>query len=172
MRTCPVLVVVLAAACASTADKSSSPSDSSPVSWLFVQNAARADLSDGSLVLRGVSPVVVCFTDRPARRTGTVPSAEFVKGWNDGGVFAEDPPNATLAVFRDGAVREAVVVLRRPRLSGDALTYDVDVLEGVEAVNGPAALFIDSVGSGAPVIRHGMHDEPGVVIRRGMHPVR
>jgi hypothetical protein len=155
--------LLLLAACASAPKEAS---------WLFVQNAERAELAGGKLTLTGLDPHIVCFTDRPQRRAGTVPTPRFLDGWGKGGVFAGDPPNATLAIFGDGEVEEAVVVLRNPRLSGDTLTYEVTVLEGAAARAGPAALFIDNLGDGAPVIRHGMHDEPGVVIRRGMHPVR
>ena len=45
---------------------------------------------------------------------------------------AKDPPNATVSAFsKDGpAIRDAVVVLKTPKLEGDRLTFDVDVLEG------------------------------------------
>jgi len=157
----PLLLFVTA--CAST------PKDAS---WLFVQNAGRAELTDTTLTLYDAAPAVVCFTDRPQRRAGTVPVLEFLRGWSPDGVFADDPPNATLAVFTPDGVRETVVVLTGAHEERRALVYEVRILEGEPGAVGPAALFIDSVGSGAPVIRHGMHDEPGVVIRRGMHPAR
>jgi hypothetical protein len=40
------------------------------VDVLFVQNAKNVTLNKGKLVLRGVNPVTVCFTDRPARLAG------------------------------------------------------------------------------------------------------
>ena len=40
------------------------------VDVLFVQNAKNMSFSEGKLVLRGVNPVTVCFTDRPARMAG------------------------------------------------------------------------------------------------------
>jgi hypothetical protein len=43
---------------------------SGKVDVLFVQNAKRVSFSEGKLVLRGVNPVTVCFTDRPARLAG------------------------------------------------------------------------------------------------------
>jgi len=156
-------LLLLCTACASTGGEAS---------WLFVQNAESVELEGERLTLRGVDPVVLCFTDRPQRRTGTVPTGRFLGGWETGGTFEGDPPNATLAVFGPRGIDEAVVVLRNPRLVGRNVTYDVDILEGSSGLRGPAALFIDSVGSGTPVVRHGMHDEPGVVTRRGMHHVR
>ncbi len=144
-----------------------------PESWLFVQNAERAEIHGKKLTLTGVGPTVICFTDRPERKTGTIPTEKFLTGWTKkSGVFVEDPPNATLSIFGADGVSDLVVVLRNPKLDGRTLTYDIEVLEGKPGPSGPAALFIDSVGSGNPVIRHGMHDEPGVIVRRGMHLVR
>ena len=46
---------------------------------------------------------------------------------------------------KDGtSVKDAVVILKSPKLEGDKLTFDVSVLEGdLEKIDGPAALFID-----------------------------
>jgi hypothetical protein len=63
--------------------------------------------------------------------------------------FAKNPPNATVSVFsKDGSsVRDAVVVLKTPTLSGEQLTFDVQVLEGdVAGADGAAAVFIDIIG--------------------------
>jgi hypothetical protein len=63
--------------------------------------------------------------------------------------FAKDPPNATVSAFsKDGSViRDAVVVLKTPKLEGDRLTFDVDVLEGnLTGADGAAAIFIDIIG--------------------------
>ena len=48
----------------------------------------------------------------------------------------------------DGSsVSDAVVVLKSPKLSGDTLTFDVEVLEGDLAnADGPASVFIDIIG--------------------------
>jgi hypothetical protein len=44
-------------------------------------------------------------------------------------------------------VRDAVVVLKAPKLEGDTLTFDVDVLEGdLAGADGAAAVFIDIIG--------------------------
>src|SRR5439155_20901125 len=40
---------------------------SKKVDVLFVQNAKNMSFSEGKLVLRGVNPATLCFTDRPAR---------------------------------------------------------------------------------------------------------
>lgn len=63
--------------------------------------------------------------------------------------FTLDPPNATVSAFsKDGSsIRDAVVVLKSPKLDGDSLTFVVDVLEGdLTGADGPASIFIDAIG--------------------------
>jgi hypothetical protein len=49
---------------------------------------------------------------------------------------------------KDGqTVKDAVIVMKSPKLEGDKLTFDVDVLEGDLAdADGPASVFIDIIG--------------------------
>ena len=75
-----VALILLVTGCASTPKEAS---------WLFVQNAERAELKAGKLTLTGIDPSVVCFTDRPQRRTGTITTQKFVGGWEAGGVFVD-----------------------------------------------------------------------------------
>src|SRR6478609_10583511 len=118
------------------------------VDVLFVQNAKNMSFSEGKLVLRGVNPVTVCFTDRPARMAGHMQTSRFVPLWSQGkDSFLKDNPNATLSVFSGDNVSDLVVELSNPQLSGDDLTYDARLLEGAPAANGGAcALFIDIIG--------------------------
>jgi|SRR5882724_8570103 len=59
----------------------------------------------------------------------------------------KDNPNATLSVFRGDSLFDLVVELSNPQLSGNDLTYDARILEGIPPVNGGAcALFIDVIG--------------------------
>jgi hypothetical protein len=118
------------------------------VDVLFVQNAKNMSLSEGKLVLRGVNPVTVCFTDRPARMAGHMQTSRFVPLWSQGkDSFLKDNPNATLSVFSGDNVADLVVELSNPQLSGNDLTYDVRLLEGTPPANGGAcALFIDIIG--------------------------
>jgi hypothetical protein len=63
--------------------------------------------------------------------------------------FAADPPNATVSVLKkDGSdVLDAVVTLNAPKMEGDNLSFDVEVLEGsLEGADGPASTFIDIIG--------------------------
>jgi hypothetical protein len=121
---------------------------SKKVDVLFVQNAKNMTFSNGKLVLRGVNPVTVCFTDRPARMAGHMQTSRFVPLWSHGkDSFLKDNPNATLSVFRGDNVSDLVVELSNPQLSGNDLTYDARLLEGTPPANGGAcALFIDVIG--------------------------
>src|SRR5262249_2277094 len=98
--------------------------------------------------LHGVDPMTVCFTDRPERIAGHMPTTKIVPMWGEGkNSFTADPPNATLSVFSGDNVSNVVVTLRNPRLSGDDLTYDVRCLEGTPpAQGGPCSLFIAITG--------------------------
>ncbi len=118
------------------------------VDVLFVQNAKNMSFSEGKLVLRGVNPVTVCFTDRPARMAGHMQTSRFVPLWSQGkDSFLKDNPNATLSVFSGDNVADLVVELSNPQLSGNDLTYDARILEGTPPANGGVcALFIDVIG--------------------------
>ena len=121
---------------------------SANVDVLFVQNAKNVTLDKGKLVLRGVNPVTVCFTDRPARLAGHMQTSKFVPLWSQGkDSFLKDNPNATLSIFHGDNVSDLVVELSNPQLSGHDLSYDARILEGTPPTNGGAcALFIDVIG--------------------------
>lgn len=117
--------------------------------WLFVQNSESISLKDGVLTMTGVSPTTLFFSDRPERYGALGMTEEFVGFWNKGGddSFKSDPPNADISLVKDGVADNIVVTLKNPKLNGDILTYDVEVVEGAdEFEGGPAALFVDIVG--------------------------
>jgi hypothetical protein len=61
----------------------------------------------------------------------------------------KNPPNATVSVLSADAssVKDAVGVLTSPKLDGDKLTFNVQVLEGdLASADGPASVFIDIIG--------------------------
>src|SRR5438876_11172184 len=118
------------------------------VDVLFVQNAKEVTFKEGKLVLQGVNPVTVCFTDRPARMAGHMQTSKLVPLWSQGkDSFLKDNPNATLSIFGGDTVSDLVVELSNPQLSGNDLTYDARILEGTPPVTGGAcALFIDIIG--------------------------
>ena len=117
---------------------------------LFVLNSKGAALQNGKLTLTGISPNAIVFADRPIRSAGHDLTSRIVEDWGHGSdSFAKDPPNATVSVFqKDGnGVRDAVIVLKSPKLDGDNLVFDVDVLEGdIKGADGAASLFIDIIG--------------------------
>lgn len=117
---------------------------------LFVLNSRSASLNNGKLVLIGVSPNAIVFADRPVRAAGHDLTSRIVEDWGNGSDnFAKDPPNATVSGFKkDGSsVADAVVILKSPKLEGDKLTFDVDVLEGdIAGADGPTSVFIDMIG--------------------------
>jgi len=117
---------------------------------LFVLNSRGVSLQGGKLVLVGVTPNSIVFADRPVRAAGHDLTSRIVEDWSKGhDNFAQDPPNATVSAFTkdDIGVKDAVVVLKTPKLDGDRLTFDVDVLEGdLNGAEGAASLFIDIIG--------------------------
>jgi hypothetical protein len=117
---------------------------------LLVFNARGVELQRDKLVLNGISQNTIVFADRPVRAAGHDTTAHVVEDWAKGSDnFAKDPPNATVSAFtKDGlGVKDAVVVLKSPKLEGDRLTFDVEVLEGdLKGADGAAAVFIDIIG--------------------------
>jgi hypothetical protein len=122
---------------------------------LIVMNSRGATLQGGKLTLIGIAPNTIVFADRPVRAAGHAMITDLLQEWapgnEDDDSFNKNPPNATVSVFsKDGsAIRDAVIVLKTPKLEGDRLTFDVDVLEGnLNGADGPAAVFIDFVRFG------------------------
>ena len=117
---------------------------------MFVQTA-RGITSDGAtLTLRDVTPSTLFFSDRPQRVVGHMTTADFVELWGEGdNSFEADPPNAVLAFVEPGAdaPTDAVIVIKKPTLDNEQLSYSVDVLDGtVPTQAGPVTLFIDPFG--------------------------
>lgn len=141
-------VTSAAVAAAQNARAASHDEDSKIVDYLFVQNASAVSLQDGVLTLKGIAGDTLYFSDRPDRIVGRVTTGAFVEHWGTGDdSFKADPPNAVLAVLAQPEPQDIAVVLREPRLVGDDLVYDVEVLDGAKALNGEAsALFIDVIG--------------------------
>jgi hypothetical protein len=117
---------------------------------LIVMNARGATLQGSVLTLNGVSQNSIIFADRPVRSAGHALTAHLLEEWAPGSdSFAKDPPNATVSAFNKDAsvVKDAVVVLKSPKLEGDKLTFEVEVLEGdLGNADGPASVFIDIIG--------------------------
>ena len=93
-------------------------------------------------------PNSIIFADRPVRSAGHQLTSDIIAEWGTGDdSFTKNPPNATVSVFgKDGSVKDAVVVLKSPKLEGDKLTFNVQTLEGDLTGADGAALFIDLIG--------------------------
>ena len=116
---------------------------------LFVLNSRGATLQGDTLTLTGAMPNSIIFADRPVRSAGHQLTSDIIAEWGTGDdSFTKNPPNATVSVFgKDGSVKDAVVVLKSPKLEGDKLTFNVQTLEGdLTGADGAAALFIDLIG--------------------------
>jgi hypothetical protein len=157
---CSVAPALAQNAPASSAGKTigaTSAPKSEVVPSLIVLNSRGATLQGDVLTLTGVTPNSIVFADRPVRAAGHAMTADIIAEWGtstpgaqtpDNASFAKDPPNATVSVFsKDGSVKDAVVVLKSPKLDGEKLTFNVQVLEGdVNGADGPASIFIDIIG--------------------------
>ena len=116
---------------------------------LFVHNANHITVADGKLILKGISPTVLFFTDRPERIAGHMTNERYLKLWTEDGKdsFLADPPNATVSVFDDDKGADLVVTLSAPKFNGGDLTYDISVIQGkLPEKEGPGAVFIDIIG--------------------------
>jgi hypothetical protein len=116
---------------------------------LFVLNSHGATLQGDTLTLIGVTPNSIIFADRPVRSAGHQLTADVISEWGSGeDSFSKNPPNATVSVLnKDGSVKDAVVVLKNPKLDGDKLMFNVQTLEGdLTGADGAAAVFIDIIG--------------------------
>jgi hypothetical protein len=125
---------------------------------MIVLNAKGAKLGGGKLVLEGVSPNAIIFADRPVRSAGHALTAHVLEEWSGNDSFAKTPPNATVSVLMKAkaAVVDAVVVLKSPKLEGDKLTFDVDVLEGdLAGGDGAVSVFMDIIN--LPIARRTSH---------------
>ena len=130
-----------------------STAKSEVVPSLIVMNSRGATLQGDTLTLTGVTPNSIVFADRPVRAAGHVLTTHLIADWGvstpGNESFAKEPPNATVSVFSKdgGSVKDAVVVLKNPKLEGDKLTFNVQVLEGdLTGGDGAASIFIDIFG--------------------------
>ena len=136
------------------------PQPAAVVPSMIVLNARGAKLEGQKLTLEGISPNAIIFADRPVRSAGHALTAHLLEEWssNSPDSFAKTAPNATVSVFNKAkaGVTDAVVVLKSPKLEGDRLTFDVDVLEGdLAGADGAASVFMDIIN--LPIARRTSH---------------
>src|SRR5499433_2715765 len=117
---------------------------------LIVLNARGANLQGQQLTLVGVASNAIVFADRQVRAAGHVLTNHVLEEWGTrSDSLAKTPRNASDSVFSKdvASVRDVVVVLKTPTVSGEQVTFDVQVLEGeLAGADGAAAVFIDIIG--------------------------
>ena len=166
---------LLTACSSTTAEQAPDPS----VLFSLSADAVHFENVDGmtsTLVMEGVDPHTVWFTDRPARESGAISTMRLAEDWQPGGTFADDPPNAALVLHEatkvDDAVAETLVAeITAVGYDSAAKIFraDLRVLSAPEAATfegnlaahgdrhdltwpsraGAASLFIDSVSLAA-----------------------
>jgi hypothetical protein len=160
LTTAALLVSFATSAEAQSAKTIGQPQQPKLVPSMIVLNARGAKLEGQKLILDGISPNAIIFADRPIRSAGHALTAHLLEEWSDKAPdsFAKLPPNATVSVFSTSkkGVADAVVVLKAPKLEGERLTFDVDVLEGdLVGADGAASVFMDIVN--LPLARRTSH---------------
>ncbi len=113
-------------------------------SYIFVQNGTGGTISNTTLTLTGVNSETGYFTDRPYRLAGQVLTEEFLSQWDEGGTFADDPPNADFTCTVDSEVVNYVVELTSPSMPGDDLSYSVNAVGDTVLPEAPVACAADS----------------------------
>ena len=121
------------------------------IELLFVQNSTGMEYAKGTLRMKNIAHSTLFFTDRPVRMAGHYHTrGEFMKFWTEGpDNFTKNPPNATLSIVEPNSADlvNVVVELRKPRIQGNDLLYDVKIIEGTMPAKADAAvLFIDILG--------------------------
>jgi len=93
-------------------------------------------------------PLVVYFTDRPVREVNHMSLKKFISIWDEGvDSFKKDPPSAELAIYDENGDKHAVLILTKPEVHGDTISFQVNVLdESIPEFFGHSTLFIDPLG--------------------------
>ena len=122
-----------------------------PRRFFLCRTAPGGTLSETTLTLTDVSSQTGYFSDRPYREAGQMSTEEFIALWDEGGTFADDPPNADFTCTVDGEVVNYVVELTSPAMPGDDLSYsaaavgDTVLPETPISCEAESHMFIDSV---------------------------
>lgn len=149
------------------------PGDKKEAHYLFVQSAGSGTIKKVSkdsdtyqITLNNVSPFVICFTERPNRRTKLVPIKVLLDLWEakDDESFKKDPPNADINGTEEKKNKNKhatqqeplnyTVTLTEPKYDAvkKTLTYTLTLLPGDPNKNLPDSIdlrnitiFIDDV---------------------------
>ena len=114
--------------------------------FLYALSASAGKVDGDRVVLESV-PLVVYFSDRPARLSGQLSLQVFAQGWDQGSdSFRADPPNATLSILTDEGVKNVVIEISEPdaKVKEGSISFKFRTLEGeLPEKFGTATLFID-----------------------------
>jgi hypothetical protein len=114
--------------------------------FLYTMSAKSGTFENDRLTLNEV-PLVVYFSDCPARISGQLSIQVFAQGWNQGpDSFKDDPPNVTLTILSEDGNKNIVVELSEPdvKVKEGSISFKVRVLDGeLPASFGHSSLFID-----------------------------
>ena len=126
--------------------------------FLYVLSARSGSLEGETLRLTDI-PMVVYFSDRPARIAGHMGLKDFLFSYNKGAdSFKVDPPNGVLSIYTPKGNDNIVVEIKNLEIKGNVLICSVRILEG-NALSSfkNASLFIDSNCESvqSPACRHG-----------------
>ena len=108
----------------------------------------------GELILSGLDPDAIYFSERPDRRAGKLAMADFMKIWSDSASdsFLSDPPNALLSVFNEtNKPLISVIELTDAKITNSTARFMTSVHEGtIPPAFGPATLVIDGLKDTTP----------------------
>ncbi len=123
--------------------------DSKNPEYLFTMASKSGTFEGDTLTLKG-APLIVYFSDRPVRAAGHITLEKFVAMWDKGvDNFKADPPDAELAIYEESGDKHAVLILSRPEVKGDTISFKVQVFaESIPKSFGHSTLFIDPFPTG------------------------
>ncbi len=78
-------------------------------SYLFIETADRATLTDDTMTLHGVSSDVPIFADRPYRSAGQISRADLLDAWSKGQDSFESDPPLKSATSRDSPANKGII---------------------------------------------------------------
>ena len=119
--------------------------------FLYTLSAKSGTFENGRITLKDV-PLVVYFSDRPARISGMLSIQVFAQGWDKGSDnFRTDPPNGTLSILGKDGANNVVLELSNPdvKVKEGSISFKVRVLDkgtNIPKSFGNSTLFIDDFG--------------------------
>ena len=149
-KTTPILFLATLVAMTLAAAVEAAEPEEETCNALFVHSARDVSMDMNTLTMKGASPTVIFFCDRPERFAGHLSVDKFLSSVTKGkDSFAEDPPNAVVSILSGDEVVDVVVTLsKKPTVNGDELVYsDIEIIEGeLPKTGGAGSVFIDVIG--------------------------